>query len=374
MNDNPMTTPAAHRLALATLVGGLMVASYLVLEPFLVSLTWAAILAYITWPLYRHLRKLLRGQATGSALIMTLLLVTALVIPAIWIAGLLTEELGVAYREIATRLASGPPALPDFVANLPWIGDWLRDLLARITGEPPQLRTELGHWITHFSSELAQLAGGVGRNLLRLSLTLLVVFFFYRDGEQLIDQLRRVSQRFLGERVIGYFEAVGATVKAVVYGLLLTALVQGALAGIGYWVAGIGAPILFGALTALVALVPFGTPFVWGSLGLWLLLTGHVWAGVGLLAWGALVVSSIDNLIRPLVISSATQVPFLLVLLGVLGGAAAFGLVGLILGPVILAVLGAVWREALEQAGHMSPLGRPSEPPVPNRSDRDGGT
>jgi len=369
-----MTTPAAHRLALATLVGGLMVASYLVLEPFLVSLTWAAILTYISWPLYRRLRKLLRDQATGSALIMTLLLITALVMPAIWIAGLLTDELGVAYREIATRLASGPPALPGFVANLPWIGDWLRDLLARIAGEPAQLRTELGHWVIRFSGELAQLAGGVGRNLLRLSLTLLVVFFFYRDGEQLIDQLRRVSRRFLGERVIGYFEAVGATVKAVVYGLLLTALAQGALAGVGYWFAGIGAPILFGALTALVALFPFGTPLVWGSLGLWLLLTGHVWAGVGLLAWGALVVSSIDNLIRPLVISSATQVPFLLVLLGVLGGAAAFGLVGLILGPVILAVLGAVWREALEQAGHMSPLGRPSEPPVPNRSDRDGGT
>ena len=371
MSDNPMTTPAAHRLALATLVGGLMVASYLVLEPFLVSLTWAAILVYISWPLYRRLRTLLRGQATGSALIMTLLLITALVIPAIWIAGLLTDELGMAYRETATRLATGPPALPDFVANLPWIGDWLRDLLVRVAGEPVQLRTELGHWVTRFSGELAQLAGGVGRNLLRLSLTLLVVFFFYRDGEQLIDQLRRVSRRFLGERVIDYFEAAGATVKAVMYGLLLTALVQGALAGVGYWFAGIGAPILFGTLTALVALIPFGTPFVWGTLGLWLLITGHFWAGIGLLAWGALVVSSIDNLIRPLVISSATRVPFLLVLLGVLGGAAAFGLVGLILGPVILAILGAVWREALGQDHQDASSSRTDEPVTPNRGDPD---
>jgi predicted PurR-regulated permease PerM len=360
MSDLPPSDPMARRVALASLLGGLTVASYLVLEPFLVSLTWAAILAYISWPLYRRLRRVLRGQATVSALIMTLLLVTALVLPAFWLTGLLAEEIGVAYRETATRLAAGPPSLPGFVANLPWVGDWLRDLLARVAGEPAQLRTELGYWAGRFSGELAQIAGGVGRNLLRLSLALLVVFFFYRDGEQLIDQLRRVLRRFLGERVLGYSEAVGATVKAVMYGLLLTALAQGGLAGIGYWFAGIGAPIMLGAVTALVALLPFGTPLVWGSLGLWLLLTGHLWAGVGLLAWGTLVVSSIDNLIRPLVISSATQVPFLLVLLGVLGGAAAFGLVGLILGPVILGVLSAVWREALERERQ----NRTSKPPA----------
>jgi predicted PurR-regulated permease PerM len=139
--------------------------------------------------------------------------------------------------------------------------------------------------------------------------------------------------------------------KAVVWGLVATALAQGALAGLGYWWAGVDAPVLFGAVTALVAMLPFGAPFVWGSIGIWLLVSGNLTAGIGLLVWGALVVSWIDNLIRPLVISSATRIPFLLVLFGVLGGLAAFGLIGLFLGPVILAVLVAVWREWLEEAG-----------------------
>ena len=106
--------------------------------------------------------------------------------------------------------------------------------------------------------------------------------------------------------------------------------------------------MLLGAITALIAMIPFGTPFVWGSIGLWLLASGDTIAGIGLLLWGALVVSWVDNLVRPLVISSATRIPFLLVMFGVLGGLAAFGLVGLFLGPVVLAVLMAVWREWIE--------------------------
>ncbi len=131
--------------------------------------------------------------------------------------------------------------------------------------------------------------------------------------------------------------------------LVATALLQGAVAGLGYWWAGLHAPVLLGAITALVAMIPFGTPFVWGSIGTWLLIRGEVTAGIGLLLWGTLVVSWVDNLIRPLVISSATRIPFLLVMFGVLGGLAAFGLIGLFLGPVILAVLVAVWREWLEE-------------------------
>jgi len=149
----------------------------------------------------------------------------------------------------------------------------------------------------------------------------------------------------LGARVDGYLEAVGSTTRAVVYGLLLAALVQGAMAGLGYWVAGVAAPVFWGATTALVALIPFGAPLIWGSIGIWLLARGDTAAGVGLLLWGALAVSWIDNLVRPLVISGVARIPFLLVLFGVLGGLAAFGLIGLFVGPVILAILLALWRE-----------------------------
>ena len=137
------------------------------------------------------------------------------------------------------------------------------------------------------------------------------------------------------------------------YGLVFAALAQGGMAGIGYWAAGLKAPLLLAVFTTLIALlpIPFGTPLVWASIGLWLLLTGHPLPGIGLLLWGTLVVSWVDNLVRPLVISGVTRIPFLLVIFGVLGGLANFGLIGLFLGPVILAISLAVWREWLEQHG-----------------------
>ena len=131
----------------------------------------------------------------------------------------------------------------------------------------------------------------------------------------------------------------------MVYAIVLAALVQGVFAGLGYWIVGVGPPVLLGAVTAMIALIPFGAPLIWGSLSVWLLLTGKIADGVTLLLWGLLVVSWVDNIVRPLVISNATRMPFLLVVFGVLGGVLAFGLVGLFIGPVVLAVAMALWRE-----------------------------
>lgn len=337
-----------RRIILSLLLGGLVVLGYLVLSWFIVPAVWAAILAYVTWPVYARLRKLLRGPAMSSALLMTLLLTAAFVLPLLWLIALLQAEFVVAYQAGSAYMAEGPHRLPDFVLRLPWIGDRLQAFIDQFTTNPDALRAQLANWGQQWLGELGDLIGGVGRNAVKLGFALLTVLFIYRDGESLLAQVRRVLRRFLGGRVDGYIAAIGNTTKAVLYGLVLTALAQGALAGLGYWAAGVRAPVLFGAFTALIALMPFGTPFVWGSLGAWLLFTGQTLEGVGLLLWGTLVVSSVDNLIRPLVISSATQIPFLLVMFGVIGGLAAFGLIGMFLGPVIVAVLLAVWREWLE--------------------------
>jgi predicted PurR-regulated permease PerM len=194
------------------------------------------------------------------------------------------------------------------------------------------------------------MVGGVGRNLVKLVIAMLSLFFMYRDGEHVAAQVEKMLERIFGEmRVRHYIDAIGSTVKAVVYGLLLAALAQGTLAGIGYWAAGVPAPVLLGALTFLVGLVPFVVPFIWIGASLYLYLTGEPLAAAGLFVWGLTAVSWIDNVVRPLVISGATRIPFLLVLFGVLGGLVAFGLVGLFIGPVILAVLMAVWREWLAE-------------------------
>jgi predicted PurR-regulated permease PerM len=207
------------------------------------------------------------------------------------------------------------------------------------------VRVQVADWAEQWKSEVGQFVGGVGRNATKLGFALVTLFFIYRDGEMMLNQLRAALWPFLGDRLDIYLLAIGGMTRSVVYGLVLTALAQGALAGLGYWAAGVDAPLLLAAVTALVALIPFGTPFVWGSVGAWLLVMGNTVAGVGLLLWGTLVVSWVDNLIRPLVISSAARIPFLLVMFGVLGGLAAFGLIGLFLGPVIVAVLMALWRE-----------------------------
>ncbi|MBE0614229.1 MAG: AI-2E family transporter [Burkholderiales bacterium] len=347
-----------RRVILTLLLGVLFVLGYLVLSWFIAPAVWAAILAYVTWPAYKRLRHLMRGYAMSSALVMTLLLTTAFVLPLLWLIILMQREFVIAYQAASAYMADGPHRLPDFVAGLPWIGERLQDFLNQITTDPVALREQLTSWARQWQGQLGDLIGGVGRNAVKLGFALLTVLFVYRDGESLLDQVQRVLRRFLGGRVDGYVVAIGHTTTAVLYGLVLTALAQGLLAGVGYWFAGVRAPVLFGAFTALIALMPFGTPFVWGSLGAWLLFSGNTLEGIGLLLWGTLVVSSVDNLIRPLVISSATQIPFLLVMFGVIGGLAAFGLIGMFIGPVIVAVLLAVWREWLENK-----LPDPTDPP-----------
>jgi predicted PurR-regulated permease PerM len=334
---------------LAFLLGGLIVLSFVVLRLFLVPLAWGTILAYLTWPAYHRLRSLMGGRASASALLLTIIVAAALVLPFIWMSMLLRGELVAAYQAVGGYLANGPQKLPEFIARIPWVGSSLQELLNQISADPAAFRTQLAEWARQWTGEVGQLIGSVGRNATKLGFALLTLFFMYRDGENALNQLRRLLRRFLGDRLDAYLASIGSTIKAVVYGLVLTALAQGTLAGLGYWIAGMRAPVALAALTALIALIPFGTPFVWGSIGIWLLVTGNTLAGIGLLLWGALVVSSVDNLIRPLVISSATRIPFLLVVFGVLGGLAAFGLIGMFIGPVILAILIAVWRGWLEE-------------------------
>lgn len=343
--SDPVTT--ARPILLWLILGGLFLLGFLILRWFIVPVVWALILAYVTWPLYVRLRRWTFNNATLSAVLMTLLLTAAFVLPLLGLVVLLQSEFAIAYQTVSTYLQEGPHQLPEVLRDIPWLGERLQQLLDRINTDPELLRAEALRWVQASLGQLADLVGGFGRNAAKMGFAVLAVLFVYRDGDSLLDQVRRVMLRFVGPRASGYLDAVGATTRAVLYGLVLTALAQGVLAGLGYWAAGIRAPALLGAFTALIALIPFGTPFVWGSLGVWLLMSGHTWAGIGLLLWGALVVSWVDNLIRPLVISSASQTPFLLVMFGVLGGLAAFGLVGMFVGPVIIAVLMAVWREWL---------------------------
>ncbi|HEX2245434.1 MAG TPA: AI-2E family transporter [Gammaproteobacteria bacterium] len=347
--DDEIASAWERRILLGVFLGGLLLLSYITLHRFLGPVVWAGILVYVTWPLYRRLRLLLRGRASIGALVMTLFLFMAFALPLLWLLAELRDELTTAYQAMTSYLHQGPPSPPAFIDRIPWLSEWWQRLMDKLAGDPEAIKGQVLEWVKRFQGELANMVGDVGLNAIKLLFALFTVFFFYRDGEGFLREVQQVLERLLGQRVNVYLLAIGDTTKAVVYGLVLAALTQGMFAGIGYWAVGLQAPVLLGILTVLVALIPFGAPLVWVPLGVWLLFTGQTWPGLGLLLWGALVVSWVDNLVRPMVISGATRIPFLLVTFGVLGGLAAFGLIGLFLGPVILAVLVAVWREWVQE-------------------------
>ena len=352
-------TPAAVRARMVVVTAVLVflgLGAYQVLKPFMSPIAWAAVLCVMTWPLYRRVRSRVGKRDSLAALLMTSLLLVAVVLPVVFASWLLSEEIVLTVKK-ADALLDNPPEAPQWVRQLPLIGPRAGDWFARWKEDPKSLQDLLVEHGSSLREVLLSGASRLGRNLVKIVLTLLTTYFFFRYGEELLEQMRKVAHRFTGERAQPWIHIVGGTIRAVVYGLLMTAVAQGSLAGLGYWVCGVPAPVLLGAATCFLALIPFGAPLVWIPAGVWLLAQNRLVPGLGLLAWGIAVVSTIDNVLRPYFISGATQIPYLLVFFGVLGGVGAFGLVGVFIGPTILAVLLALWRQwASEQLGHPEPI------------------
>jgi len=346
-----------RRTLLAGLLGGLLLLGFIVLRPFLVAIAWAAILTYASWPLHRRVVAWLRGRRSWAALAMTVMLTLGVGASLLWLGLLLRQEAVAVLREATAFLQSGQP-LPEPILRIPWVGPWLQEQLVQIGSDSAAWGRQLSELTGQWGGHAMRIAGGIGLNALSFGAALLTAFFLFRDGDHLLEQLRSILRGLLGDRVQAYFTAVGATTRAVVYGLFLAAFAQGLTAGLGYWAAGVRAPAFWGAATFVAALIPFGAPLLWGSIGVWLLLQGDVGAGIGLLLWGALAVSAIDNFVRVLVISGVAETPMMLVLFGLLGGIASFGFIGMFVGPVILAILFALWREwAADNAQHRAPVG-----------------
>ena len=342
-------SPLARRIAAFIFLFFIFGLTFWVLSPFFASLAWAGILAYVTWPLHQRVCRCLPGRDNLAALLMTLGVVATLLLPLLWVMFTVVMDVAAASATLKQLTIHGLPPLPAGVRTWPG-GEWIVAQYQRVQADPVWVRAQVDALGLTDAAQLKAVVGGVGRNAAKFGLAVFALFFLYRHGASVLTQFRRVATRWLGEAARGYIQAVGVTVRAVVFGIVLTALAQGVLAGLGYWVAGIDAPALWGVITALVSLIPFVGPVVWIGLSLGLLAHGETQAALGLFLWGALVVSWVDNLIRPLVISGPTRIPFLLVFLGVLGGLNAFGLIGLFLGPVLLAVSVAIWREWLVHA------------------------
>lgn len=348
MNDFFMTANYKNA-AMASLLCALVWLSYAVLREFLVIISWALIVAYVMWPLYLKLCALLQFRSTLSAAVMTGLLSLIITLALYWLVRLMQTELRSLYQSLLSQYNHPPAHLPENISRLPWLGNYLQQYLDKLNADEAGVRAQLLNWSKQWLGQLGRFLGGVGHNLMSLGLVLMTLFFCFRDGEAGIKQLRLVLNSFLGENLSIYFKAAGDTAHAVVYGLVLAAMSQGLIAGIGYSVAGIDAPVLLAVLTAMLAMVPLGATLIWLPVSFGLIVADDSWRGFGLLLWGIFAISTVDNVIRPLVISGAGHIPFLIVVFGVFGGLSAFGAVGLFIGPIILSVLFAVWRVWLEQ-------------------------
>jgi predicted PurR-regulated permease PerM len=249
--------------------------------------------------------------------------------------------------------------LPEWIASRAWLREPIEQLRNTWLVDEHALRDLVTRNLNLVSSRMLSLAGGVARNVIQFAITLMAVFVLYLDGERVLVQARRLAVIFFPAAPADFVDDIGAVVRAVVFGLLGTAVAQGTLAGIGFAIFGVPSPVLLGMLTALGSFLPFGPTLVWLAAVVGLALTGQTAAAVGLAVWGVLLVSSIDNVLRPLLISGPTQIPFLLVFFGVLGGLSTLGLLGLFVGPVVLSVAFALLAEFGKRAA------AESAPPAP---------
>ncbi|WP_313033737.1 AI-2E family transporter [Acinetobacter sp.] len=349
MNSVQHYAPTLQKVLLFGLFFVLMYLSFHVLKYFIVPVVWAAIIAYVTWPLYQSVLRMCGQRPTLSATVMILSVVLVLGLPIIFAIFMLQHEGRNLYYELQKQVFSGHLNVPDFVRQLPFIGKEISRTLREINQDPNSIVQSVSLWVQGHLNYGKAVLNEVSRNMIKLCFAMMSLFFFYRDGHTILNQVSKALEMVIGPRIHHYLETISETTRAVVYGVGLTAIAQSFLAGISYFVAGVPNPMVLTIITFLLALVPFGPPVAYTSISLWLFSQGQTIEAIGVMAWGVFIVSTADNVIRPLVISGATQIPFLLIMFGVLGGLASFGMVGLFIGPVILAVLLAIWREWLHE-------------------------
>jgi predicted PurR-regulated permease PerM len=322
------------RLALLALVVGIL----WVLRPFVSSVVWAIVLTYSTWPVFEFVRRRVRGNSNYAAAVMTALLALVILLP-ITVLGLsLGESVAPVAEAIRAWWERGLPDPPQWVGELPLVGENLQRYWAGLAHDSAKLGSEIQRLLEPLRYWL--LSGGlqIGVGLVYLMLSVVLAFFFYRDGDAAALAYQRVLHRIAGSRAARLTAVAGGTIRSVVYGILGTAFAQAILAAIGLWIAGVPGALLWGMLTFFLSVVPVGPPLVWGSAVVWLIYGGSIGWAVFMAVWGFFIISGIDNIIKPYLISRGSRLPFILTLLGVLGGALAFGFIGVFLGPLLLAL------------------------------------
>ena len=328
----------------------ILIAGVYFFSGFLVPVLAALIVGLASWPLYCRWHRVCKGRdvlAAGTALIA---IVLVLVVPLSMVLSYAIKEASYFIAWLLAANRDGVP-VPDWINALPVAGARLAEYWKEYLGEPHALGDYVeavsGQHLGNIYRMVLSATGNAFRLLLTLLFMLITLFFIYKDGAKLVRQLDLVGERILPTRWQQFSRVVPATISSTVTGMSLIALGEGLVLGTAYWIAGVPSPVLLGVVTGFMALIPGGAPLSFTLVSLYLVGSGDAMAGLGLLIWGCIELFIVDKTLRPRLVGGPVKLPFLPTFFGLVGGVQTMGIVGLFVGPVLMALLVAIWREWL---------------------------
>jgi predicted PurR-regulated permease PerM len=317
----------------------LVIGCLIVLRPFVAAILFASAITISSWPIYLRLLNRLSGRRSMAAAIMSVGLTLLILVPLTLVTWNIADNAASFYDHFKASLGSGTLAPPGWLRDIPLVGEMIDTYLRKLLGSREELLNVAKNLLEPARHLL--LGGGVllGSGVAQVSLAVFVSFFLYRDGVAMLASLGHAMDKLIGaEQAASVSDTIGRTVRGVMYGLLGTALAQSVVAAVGFLIAGVPAVALLSVATFLLSLIPVGPPIIWIGATIWLFDHGQTGWAIFMAVWGVLLISGVDNVVKPLLISRGSSLPFILVLLGVMGGVLAFGFVGLFIGPTLLAV------------------------------------
>jgi predicted PurR-regulated permease PerM len=318
-------------------------------QRFVLPLLWAAILCIATWPLYQRALRSTGGRAIAAAALVTVLGALVFITPLVLGITQATRQAPALAALVASANTAGLSP-PGWLHRIPFVGSAVLDWWMATLGQPQGLAHLLQDSAVGRLHDASTVVKSIGSNLVHrlvdIAFAFLCLFFFYKDGPALLAQLDAIGHHLIGStRWSLYSTKVPTAVRATVNGLVLVGLAEGVLLGIGYEIADVPSAVLWAAATGVLAIIPFGAPLAFGAVAALLFSHGDTIAAAAIFAWGMVVLFVADHFVRPAIIGNATKLPFLAVLLGILGGVETLGLIGLFVGPVVMTLFVTLWHE-----------------------------
>ncbi len=319
---------------------------------FIVPVLAALVIGFASWPLYRRLLRRVGGNTTLGATIAIVCIVAFIVFPVgmaiSYTSGEVREWVGWALE--VNRVGS---PTPEWMIRLPYAGEWLNTQWTDHIGKPGAIGEYIqivsGANIGNIYRAVVAAGGGAFHLVLTLLFMLIALFFVYRDGASFSRQIDLLGERILPSRWERISRVVPATISSTVTGMTLIAIGEGIVLGIAYWIAGVPSPVTLGVITGVMALIPGGAPLSFTLVSIYLVASGSVFAGIALLVWGSVELFIVDKTVRPRLVGGPIKLPFLPTFFGLVGGVKTMGFLGLFIGPVLMALLVAVWREWIRE-------------------------